>query len=92
MLIEIATKQIAGMIHLSGATRISRYNLAELVADKLSLDKKLLIPTKTDDMNWKSQRPKDSSLDVSLANEILDEKPQEIEHSLDLFIDELKSM
>jgi len=47
MLIEIATKQIAGMIHLSGATRISRYNLAELVADKLSLDKKLLIPTKT---------------------------------------------
>jgi len=41
-------------------------------------------------MTWKSQRPKDSSLDVSLANEILDEKPQKIEQSLDLFIDELK--
>lgn len=91
MLIEVATRQITGVIHLAGATRISRYNLAELVADKLSLDKKLLIPTKTDDMNWKSQRPKDSSLDVSLANEILNEKPQKIEQSLDLFIDELKS-
>jgi len=91
MLIEVATRQITGVIHLSGATRISRYNLAELVAEKLNLDKKFLIQTKKDEMTWKSQRPKDSSLDVSLAIEILNEKPQEIEHSLDLFIDELKS-
>ena len=91
MLIEVATRQITGILHLSGATRISRYELAELVADKLSLDKKFLIQTNTDEMNWKAQRPKDSSLDVSLAAEILNEKPQEIEHSLDLFIDELTS-
>ena len=91
MLIEVATRQITGVIHLAGATRISRYELAELVADKLSLDKKFLIQTNTDEMNWKAQRPKDSSLDVSLAAEILNEKPQEIEHSLDLFIDELTS-
>ena len=91
MLIEVATRQITGVIHLAGATRISRYELAELVADKLSLDKKFLIPTKIDEMTWKSQRPKDSSLDVSLAAEILNEKPQEIEHSLILFIDELTS-
>ena len=91
MLIEVATRQITGILHLSGATRISRYNLAELVADKLSLDKKFLIQTNTDEMNWKAQRPKDSSLDVSLAAEILNEKPQEIEHSLDLFINEIKS-
>ena len=90
MLIEVATRQITGVIHLSGATRISRYNLAELVADKLSLDKKFLIPTKMDKMNWKSQRPKDSSLDVLLATQILNEKPQEIEHSLALFIHDLK--
>ena len=91
MLIEVATRQITGMIHLAGATRISRYDLAELVAYKLSLDKKFLIPTKTDEMTWKSQRPKDSSLDVSFATQILNEKPQEIKQSLDLFIDELKS-
>ena len=91
MLIEVGTRQITGVIHLAGATRISRYHLAELVADKLSLDKKLLIPTKINEMDWKAQRPKDSSFDVSLATEILNEKPQEIEHSLDLFINELKS-
>jgi len=89
MLIEIATRQINGIIHVSGATRISRYDLAGLIADKFNLDKNLLIPTKIDTMNWKAQRPKDSSLDVSLAVEILEEKPQKIEDSLDLFLSEL---
>jgi len=89
MLIEVTTREITGIIHLAGATRISRFELAELVADKLSLDKELLIPTKMDEMNWKAQRPKDSSLDVSLATKILDEKPQKIEQSLDLFLLEL---
>jgi dTDP-4-dehydrorhamnose reductase len=91
MLIEIATKQITGIIHVSGATRISRYHLAELVADKLHLDKRFLVPTKIDQMNWKAQRPPDSSLDVSFATEILNEKPQKIEQSLELFIDEIQS-
>jgi len=91
MLIEVATRQITGVIHLAGVTRISRYDLAELVANKLSLDKKFLISTKTNEMTWKSQRPKDSSLNVSLATQILNEKPQEIKQSLDLFIDEIKS-
>jgi len=90
MLIEVATRQITGVIHLGGATRISRYNLAELVAENLGHDKKLLIPTKTDEMNWKAQRPKDSSLDVSLATEILNEKPQKIQQSLELFFSELQ--
>jgi len=90
MLIEVATRQIVGVIHLAGATRISRYNLAEIVAENLGLDKKLLIPTKTDDMNWKAQRPKDSSLDISLATETLNEKPQKIQQSLELFFSELQ--
>jgi dTDP-4-dehydrorhamnose reductase len=86
MLIEIAVRQISGIIHLSGATRISRYNLAEIIAEKLGLDKTLLKPTKITDMNWKAPRPQDSSLDVTLATEILTEKPQKIEKSLELFL------
>jgi len=91
MLIEITTRQITGILHVSGATRISRYALAELVVDKLHLDKNFLIPTKIDTMNWKAQRPKDSSLDVSFAIEILNEQPQKIEQSIELFINELNS-
>ena len=91
MLIEIATRQINGTIHVSGATRISRYALAEIVADKLHLNKNFLIPEKIDSMNWKAQRPKDSSLDVSFATENLNEQPQKIEQSIELFISELNS-
>jgi dTDP-4-dehydrorhamnose reductase len=89
MLIEVATRQITGTLHLAGATRISRYELAEMIADKLNLDKTMLRPTKIADMSWKAQRPKDSSLNVSLATEILNEKPQKIEQSLELFLSQI---
>ena len=91
MIIEIIERKITGIIHLSGDTRISRYDLADIIAKKFDLDKNLLIPTKINNMKWKAQRPNDSSLDVSLATEILNEQPQIIEQSLELFINELNS-
>ena len=92
MLIEITTRQISGIIHVSGATRISRYEFAELIAEKLDLDKKFLKPVNMNEMNWKAKRPIDSSLDVSLATEILNEKPQKIDQSIELLIEQLKSI
>jgi len=89
MLIEIAKRQISGILHTAGASRISRYELAKLVSEKLYLDKELLKPTQIKEMTWNAPRPKDSSLDVSKATEILNEKPQTIQYSLDLLIDEI---
>ena len=89
MLIEVATKKITGTIHLAGATRISRYDFAVMIAEKLNLDKSLLLKAESEEMSWKAKRPLDSSLDVSWANEILEEKPQTIEESLNLFIKKL---
>ena len=89
MIIEVATKQINGTIHLAGASRISRYEFAFMIAEKLGLDTDLLLKANTGEMNWKAKRPKDSSLDVSKANEILNEKPLTIEQSLSLFLDEI---
>ncbi|MCH6586096.1 MAG: dTDP-4-dehydrorhamnose reductase [Thaumarchaeota archaeon] len=89
MLIEISERQLLGIFHVSGASRISRYELAELVCEKLNLDKKFLKPSTIDEIKWKAKRPKDSSLDVSNATYILNEKPQKIEDSLNLFIKEL---
>ena len=90
MLIEIATRQLVGIYHTSGSTKISRYNFAEMVAEHLNLDKKFLQSASMSEMSWKAQRPKDSSLDVSLAVEILNEKPQKIEQSLNLFLPTLQ--
>ena len=91
MIIEIAIKQINGITHLAGSTKISRYDFAVMIAEKLNLDKSLLLKAKSEEMSWKAKRPKDSSLDVTKATETLNEKPQDIQQSLSLFIDELKN-
>lgn len=91
MLIEVATKQITGIIHLAGATRISRYDMAVMVVDKLNLDKNFLAPAYMKDMKWTAKRPKDSSLDISKAKNLLEEKPYTIEHGIKDFINDFKS-
>ena len=92
MLIEIATRQIVGILHVAGATRISRYEMAELVTEKINLDKKLLKPKNIETMNWIAKRPKDSSLDVSLASSILNEKPLNVEQGLDNFVKTIRPL
>jgi len=91
MLIEISERRITGIIHAAGASKISRYQMASMISDKLNLDGSLLKQISIDEMKWVAQRPKDSSLDVSRASSILNEKPQKIDQSLNLFIDEMKS-
>jgi len=41
------------------------------------------------ELKLEASRPKDSSLNISKADIILNEKPQKINQSLDLFIDEI---
>ena len=91
MLIEISERRVTGIIHTAGASKISRYQMASMVSDKLNLDSTLLKQISINKMTWVAQRPKDSSLDVSRASSILNEKPQKIDQSLNLFIDEMKS-
>lgn len=89
MIIEVITKQITETIHLAGSTRISRYEFAKMIAKKLNLDITLLKQSKIQEMGWNAVRPKDSSLDVSKANKILDNKPENIESSLKLFLEQI---
>ncbi len=91
MLIELGTRQMLGVIHLAGKTRISRYDLALLMTEKLNLNSQLISPTSMESFSWKAKRPRDSSLDVSKANSTLNEKPLSIEESLNSFINDIKS-
>ena len=91
MLIEISERRITGIIHAAGASKISRYQMASMISAKLNLDGTLLKQISINKMKWVARRPKDSSLDVSRASSILNEKPQKIDQSLNLFIDEMKS-
>ena len=91
MIIEVVKKQITGIIHLADNTRISRYEFAKMIVEKFNLDKSLLKPAKINDMKWNAIRPRDSSLDVSRAEEILDYKPQKLERSLEIFVNQIKN-
>jgi dTDP-4-dehydrorhamnose reductase len=82
MIIEIIERKITGIIHLAGATKISRYDFAVQISKIINVNKQFLKLTKMDQMDWKAQRPADSSLSVSKANKILKNKPEKIEDSL----------
>ncbi|MGC8912034.1 MAG: dTDP-4-dehydrorhamnose reductase [Nitrososphaeria archaeon] len=82
MLSEIIEKRITGTYHLAGATKISRYDFAKLVAETFNLEKNLIMPTTSDKISWTAQRPKDSSLNIGKALRILKSKPLDIQTSL----------
>ena len=89
MLIEISERHLNGIFHVAGATKISRYDVARMISNKLNFDEKLLRDVSINELKWEAQRPKDSSLNISKADSVLNEKPQEINESLTPFIDEI---
>ena len=63
---------------------------AVLLAQNLELNSKLIIPVKIADMNWKSSRPSDCSLDLAKISSLLENKPKDISETINLFISDLK--
>jgi dTDP-4-dehydrorhamnose reductase len=82
MLLEILEKEIRGIFHLAGATRVSRFEFANEIADVFGLDNNLIIPSKMEEINWIAKRPRDSSLDTGKASKYLGEKPYDLKKAL----------
>jgi dTDP-4-dehydrorhamnose reductase len=83
MTLEIAERRLSGIYHVSGATRLSRYEYAELVAQIFELDPNFIVPVTSADMSWAAKRPRDSSLDTSKAEQTLKNKPLKISEALE---------
>jgi len=79
----IGNKQ-SGVFHLSGASQISRYDFALEIAEKFNLEKSLIKPVTSKEMNWVAKRPINSSLNVEKAERILHVKPLKICEALSL--------
>lgn len=88
MLVEIAEHKVSGVLHTAGATRISRYDFAVGVARILELDAQLVSPVKSQGMNWKAKRPRDSSLNVAKASRTLSHPPYAIGQAFSQFLEE----
>jgi dTDP-4-dehydrorhamnose reductase len=90
MVLEVAEKEVRGVFHLAGSTRVSRFEFAQEIARTFGLDENLITPSKMDEINWIAKRPKDSSLDVSKATKYLNEKPYTLSRALEILKEEVK--
>jgi dTDP-4-dehydrorhamnose reductase len=75
MTLEVIERRLTGTYHLCGASRVSRFEFAEMLADAFSLDKCLIEPVESSSFSWVAKRPRDSSLDTSKAQRDLRVKP-----------------
>lgn len=89
MLLEIAEARMPGLIHAAGATRISRYDAALKLAERLGLNGDKIVKASLFEMNWRARRPRDSSLSVELAASSLKAKPLGFEDGLELFVQKM---
>jgi dTDP-4-dehydrorhamnose reductase len=89
MTLEIIERKLTGIYHISGATRISRYDFAKQVAKKFKLDLNLIVPVLSSEFAWAAKRPQDSSLDTSKAQKTLKQQPLRINRALNILKNEL---
>ena len=89
MTLEVAERKLTGIYHLSGVTRISRYEFTEKIAETFNLDPDLIVPSTSAEMAWAAKRPRDSSLDTSKAQQMLRNKPLQIHEALEQLKHEL---
>lgn len=82
MTLEAVERGLTGTFHLCGATRVSRFEFAQLIAEAFELDKSLIDPAVSSQFSWPAKRPIDSSLDTSKAQQTLRNKPLEIHEAL----------
>lgn len=82
MILEVIQRGITGVYHLSGATRINRYDFAKSIALAFNMDPALIAPSASSDFSWAAKRPKDSSLNVEKAQNALSNKPLSINQAV----------
>jgi len=90
-IVEILDRKLSGLYHISGATSISRYDFACLLAEEFKLEKELIQPTTSDKINWIAKRPKNASLNVAKAQRNLEKKPLSIHDAIRILKEELKN-
>ena len=92
MTLEIIERKLTGIYHLSGATRISRFDFAKQLAKTYSLDQSLVTPITSAEFPQPAKRPRDSSLDTAKAQQKLRNKPLQINQALERMKTELNQL
>jgi dTDP-4-dehydrorhamnose reductase len=83
MTLEVVERRITGVYHTCGATKVSRFEFAEKIADCFGLDKSLIDKAVSSEFTWPALRPADSSLDTSQAQREFKCKPLPMDKALE---------
>lgn len=78
-----------GIYNIGGAEFISRYDFTLMIADYFNLDKNLIVPIKTEELNQPARRPLKSGLITIKAQSELGYKPHTILQTFELMKREL---
>ena len=70
-LVELAGNQFGGIIHLSGCTKINRYQMALEIATTLGYPTELILGVNSNAMADRAPRANDASMDNALAKKVL---------------------
>ena len=83
MMIE---KNISGLYHYGGGDFLNRYEFAKMIASAFSLDRQLIKPITTPELNWLAQRPLKSGLYTNKIELDLGIEPLSIQKALDRMV------
>lgn len=91
MILDAIEKGVTGVLHMAGATRASRFKFAVKLAKEFGFDGSLIKRATMNEMRWVAKRPRDTSLDVSKAKNMLEVKPMKLSDTLKALREEIKS-
>jgi len=84
-LLNLAESEKKGIYHTAGKTRLSRYEFAVKIAQRLNLDERLIAPIMTSQLRQTAPRPMDSSLNVEKIEMDLRSRMLSIDEALEHF-------
>ncbi len=87
-LLELAGNRFSGVLHLAGTEKVDRYTFGLKLARKLGLPTEPLQPAKLSDVRFRAPRPRDLSLNIAKAREVLKTRFLDIDAALDRLLKE----
>lgn len=83
-LLELAGNDFGGIIHLSGNSRLTRYDMGLQIAKRVGIPADLIVSTDSNAMPGRAPRANDASMDNSLARKVLKTPMLTLAEGLDL--------
>ncbi len=90
-IVELLEIRYPGTLHIAGE-RMSRYQFAKTVAERLGFDPSLVVEAYERDFKWVAPRPRDSSLDCGRARGVLKVDFYSTDRAMEVLREEYRSL